>query len=288
MLPQDLRQTLDQLTRSTDSIIASAQKDVVSLENRLYASIIDFVSGLEKDKSGNIKPSKANVKKLSSLDSFLNNAVVDDKYLAQVGSFINDLKSTNSLMSEYFKKVEPNFKNDNAFTDISDDALLSPIENSLTHEGLSQAVNSQIKQSIANAVVTGYKPSDLIKELSDLIKGTEKTMGLLSTHVQQVTTDAVSQYTAAYFEVISGDLGMNWYLYEGGVKDTTRAFCQERHGKFYTKKEVQDWASLSWKGKIPTTNSSNIFIYRGGYQCRHYILPVSEAMVPEEYLKITS
>jgi hypothetical protein len=33
------------------------------------------------------------------------------------------------------------------------------------------------------------------------------------------------------------------------------------------------------------TDSTTIFAYRGGYNCQHSILPVSEAAVPKEVLK---
>jgi hypothetical protein len=69
------------------------------------------------------------------------------------------------------------------------------------------------------------------------------------------------------------------------LKDTSREFCDQRHGKYFHRKEVEAWANLSWAGKIQGTNSSNIFIYRGGYHCRHQLIPVSAASVPRSVIE---
>lgn len=284
-LPNNLQSILDRLAEQTDSIVSDASKDVKSLEKRLFSAVSDFVSSLEKDKSGNLKPTKANIKKLASLDKVLNSSIVDDKYINQVKSFLKSLEESQSIIAEYFKKSEVGFENDDEFNKIVNDALLSPIENTLTEEGLSANVNNQIRQSVTNSVVGGYSSANAIEELSDLIIGNEKRQGLLSRHVDQVASDAANQYMATYYEVISADLGLEFYLYEGSKKDTTRQFCKERFGKFYHKQEVRSWASKDWSGKIPTTNPSNIFVYRGGYNCRHQLIPVSRAIVPEDVVQ---
>jgi hypothetical protein len=63
--------------------------------------------------------------------------------------------------------------------------------------------------------------------------------------------------------------------------DKTRPFCEERVGNFYHQKEIESWANIDWQGKRPGTTSSSIFIYCGGYNCRHSLIPVSETLVPK-------
>jgi hypothetical protein len=47
-----------------------------------------------------------------------------------------------------------------------------------------------------------------------------------------------------------------------------------------TKKQVKEVINRfgDWSGKIPGTNESNFIIYRGGYNCRHQMLPVSKTI----------
>jgi len=284
-LPNKLQEILDKLAEQTDSLVLDANKDVKGLEKRLFNSLTQYVAGFDKDKSGRIKPNRANIKKLTTLNKFLNDSIVDEKYLKQVNGFLSSLNEAQSTIAEYFKESEVGFENDKAFNELVDNVLVDPIRNTLTQEGLSQSVSTQIKKAVTGAVVGGYSPDQLLEELSLLIVGDDKKGGALSRHVGQVTTDAANQYVATYFEVISGDLGLEFYLYEGSKKDSTRHFCTERFGQYFHKKEIESWASLNWGGKIPSTNSSNIFVYRGGYNCRHQIIPVSTAIVPKEVLK---
>jgi hypothetical protein len=285
-LPTNLQTILDKLSDNSDDLVAGIKQDVESLETKLFASLSDFISGLEKDKAGNIKPNKANIKKLSTLNSYLNNAIVDDAYLKKVNEYIKSLEESQALIAEYFKASDVGYKDDMAFNKVINDALLNPIKNTLTQEGLSQNVNTQIQKSITNSIVGGYKSTQALSELSLLVIGNKEKQGLLSRHIDQVATDATNQYVATYYEVIGSDLGLEFYLYEGSKKDTTREFCQQRYGKYFHKKEIQAWGNISsWAGRIPTTNSANIFIYRGGYNCRHQPIPVSTVIVPKDVIE---
>ena len=66
--------------------------------------------------------------------------------------------------------------------------------------------------------------------------------------------------------------------------------------KYYHKKEVEllgDGKEINGvnlppqelKGRIKGTNKSNIFINRGGWNCRHFFSPISVRYVPKEVLK---
>ena len=82
-------------------------------------------------------------------------------------------------------------------------------------------------------------------------------------------------FNREYLQTISEDLGMRHYLYQGTIIGDTRQFCQSRAGKYFTKEEVERWASQTWDGKMAGTNSTTIFSYAGGYNCRHKLWPIS-------------
>ena len=88
----------------------------------------------------------------------------------------------------------------------------------------------------------------------------------------------------AVTNTVAEQLGLNWYLYTGGLLDTTRPFCKARNGKYFRKEEVQSWATLGdWAGRMAGTDEKTIFVTAGGYNCQHAILPVSEAAVPNRF-----
>jgi hypothetical protein len=84
-------------------------------------------------------------------------------------------------------------------------------------------------------------------------------------------------FNAEYIQTIADDLDVEYYLYQGTIIADTRPFCEARSGRFFTKEEVQKWPNLKgWQGRMAGTNSSTIFIYRGGYNCRHQLWPVAK------------
>jgi hypothetical protein len=115
-----------------------------------------------------------------------------------------------------------------------------------------------------------------METLRRFIEGTPERKAYLDRYIKQTTNDAVMVFNREYLQTISEDLGLKHYLYQGTIIGDTRQFCQSRAGRFYKKEEVEKWASQSWDGKMAGTNSTTIFSYAGGYNCRHKLWPISE------------
>lgn len=81
---------------------------------------------------------------------------------------------------------------------------------------------------------------------------------------------------------VAEGLGLTNYLYSGGEIATTREFCTERDGQYFTEDEIKGWADEEWDGKIDGTTEETIFDYCGGWNCRHELIPVSEAALPDD------
>jgi hypothetical protein len=93
-------------------------------------------------------------------------------------------------------------------------------------------------------------------------------------------------------EKIGRDLGLEFYLFTGGVTDDTLPFCKSKNGKYFHYLEILEWPYESWEGKNPRTTENTIFRHVGGYcnagasktKCHHYLMAVSEAIVPKDDL----
>jgi hypothetical protein len=93
-------------------------------------------------------------------------------------------------------------------------------------------------------------------------------------------------------EKIGRDLGLEWYLFTGGVMDDTLPFCNSKNGKLFHYLEIMAWANESWEGKNPRTTENTIFRHVGGFcnagaiktKCHHQLMAVSEFIVPKEDL----
>lgn len=86
---------------------------------------------------------------------------------------------------------------------------------------------------------------------------------------------------------------VEWYVYRGGVTDTTREFCRKRNGEYFHFKEIMDFAKEDWEGKHPKTTERTIFKYSGGFcnvgdideTCHHVFMPTSISAVPKDAIR---
>lgn len=63
------------------------------------------------------------------------------------------------------------------------------------------------------------------------------------------------------------------YRYAGGIVPETRPFCSQMNGRILSQAEItRIWNTQTWAGKRP----GNAFVTRGGYNCRHFFVPVGE------------
>ena len=69
-----------------------------------------------------------------------------------------------------------------------------------------------------------------------------------------------------------------WYFFKGTKTKDSRAFCAARKGKYFTKKEVESWASQEWAGKNAATTKATIFTLVGGHGCKDDLIPVSKEL----------
>ena len=84
--------------------------------------------------------------------------------------------------------------------------------------------------------------------------------------------DTVMKFDGAYTAGQAKRKGVQRWRYAGGVIGETRPWCEEHTGQTYTTEEIEDlWAS-GWAGKEP----GDPFVVRGGYNCRHFWVPVEE------------
>lgn len=67
------------------------------------------------------------------------------------------------------------------------------------------------------------------------------------------------------------------FTYAGIDSETSRHFCQVRVNRDWTRDQIFAWNDLDWPGKITAeygATPEDIFINLGGFNCRHYLVPV--------------
>jgi hypothetical protein len=241
---------------------------------KLSNQVIDLASNLSLDATDRAKTLKEMIKLRKDIaDTIINNSL----YQAQVAEVLKGFEMLADLSNDYMSIILDDFK---PKTELYKAILQTNIEttkNALLGAGIrdnfSTAIQEVLKDNIAG-VGTRAKLNDTLRKF---IEGTPENAPFLNRYIKQTTNDSVMTFNAEYIQTISDDLGVEYYLYAGTLIEDSRSFCQARSGRYFTTDEVKAWANLKgWQGRMAGTNSNTIFIYRGGYNCRHQLWPVAK------------
>jgi len=237
----------------------------------LSDDVIDLVSELSLDPEDRAK----NLRDIIDLKRKIGDALVGNAlYQSKVKEVLEGYKQLANLSDDFMSLIldDYNRKQDlyeavlKANVNLTKDALLG----AGVRDNFSNAIRELLKANIAGV---GDK-KELRKVLTQFIQGSEAEKPFLQRYITQVTNDSVMIFNQEYLNTISEDLDIEYYIYSGTIIKDSRPFCVARTGRLFTKEQVKAWGKLGpWQGKIPGTNEKTIFVYRGGYNCRHTIWP---------------
>jgi hypothetical protein len=291
----------NELIKTIDDAINGFNYSIPKIQKEILADVLDQIKKFDtRDKR--ITNTVKNIRLLNTIKNRLKKIILTDNYKSEVKEFLKVFTDVSTFQNEYFKEAEKKFKPPTIVKEIKAQTIEDTI-NRLTEAGIGVNVSDKIAELLKQNVTTGVKYSDLAAQLREYILTTE-TPGVLERYVKQIATDSVNQYSAQYMNTISGDLGYEWFRYQGKDILTTRPFCDALSDRkffhvsevpsllkaedlYYSSDEGQKKVPIYEKtelphGMIPDTNAENFFIRRGGYNCGHQIMPVIERLVPKD------
>ena len=143
----------------------------------------------------------------------------------------------------------------------------------------------EIKKLVAKSVAAGVPMSVLARSLRIHIQGTKNAAGVLERTVGGFVLDTYNQADALTNQEFAKRLDLRYFVYGGGLIETSREFCRKRDGKVYTTEEAEEWGKDS---TLPRTKAEKEaggkpagyvpLVDRGRWNCRHRILYISEQM----------
>ena len=108
----------------------------------------------------------------------------------------------------------------------------------------------------------------VIRERLTDVNVTNSVRDLTSKAVQ----DTVMQFDGAFIKGNAARRGITRYRYDGGIVADSREFCRSIEGDTFTEEEIYSIWNDDWQGKEP----GDPFVVRGGYNCRHFWVPIEE------------
>lgn len=292
---------IDAILKEIDRGVIAFQEGIPAIQQRIYNKLLMFQKDLIVT-NGTIVNSAKNIRLLSKLKGEIEYIIYEDTdYLEMVKSFTALYEKVDKLNSNYFKALEKKFSPPKVVEAIRKQSI-SLVLDTLTDSGMEANLTNPLREIINTYVTTGGKYTQLAKELQNYITGTEidgvKTEGQLQKFTRQITTDALNQYSATVNEVMTADLGWEWFRYQGSNVKDTRTFCEAlKRKKYFHRSELPQIIRGNFaefkelKGKIydktglpqgmyEDTNISNFMQYRGGYNCGHQAYAMPAQLVP--------
>jgi len=125
-----------------------------------------------------------------------------------------------------------------------------------------------VKDGASAALVT-----QSTNKLKRILPGNVNTAGSIAVKLTTTADNVVGSFNGTYAKAQATRNGVENFEYVGGVMATSRPFCVSMVGSIMNAEDIQNlWDGSSWAGKEP----GDPFVVRGGYNCRHYWVPVEE------------
>ena len=279
------------LESSPERLALTSEK--VQLE--LWKQLLPILNDFDTDQDGNIRQTDANIRRIGTVITTLNELIAGDEYVSAVREYLGSLDRGIEITNEIAKDIKATFEPSSALKSLQRLLRQNAISNFIG-DGLRSRVTQPFAEQLTANIAARAPIKDAVKSLQEVIIGSKDKDGRLLANVKTVATTAQAVSDRSYSAAVYEQLDIQWFRYLGGEIDTTRPFCMHREGEIFHKKEIESWGDGknsggindieggTWDGRIEGTNSVTIFTNLGGWNCRHAILPVNKRFVTPEIM----
>lgn len=291
------------LIQTINSAITQFNKKIPTVQKGVLEAVLEEVKELDLNTDDSIKNTVQNIRLINKIRQQLLKVVLTDDYKDAVKQYLQVFNRVTTIQNKIFTKAEISFTVPPVANEIKKQAVTDVVA-SLTEEGLGVNIGDGIAQIIKTNVVSGGSYASLKEQLRNYLVSTQENAGALERYVGLITTDAINQFTASYMNTVSGDLGYEWFSYQGKDIVTTRPFCDAMtdqpffhisevprllagNGLYYKNRKTGEYEKVPIysrtglpQGMYPNEDETNFFVLRGGYNCGHQVFPVHESRVP--------
>jgi hypothetical protein len=252
---------------------------------KIWKELLPVINDLEVDATGNIIQSDNNVARIGIIADKLNEALAGKEYQAVIKTFLNSIDEGVVLTNEVAQKFDPAFEPTAAQTKLLQISKTNAID-TFIGSGLKNNVTQPFVEQLVTNISARAPLRDTINALQGVILGTDANDGFLLRHIKTTALTAQAVADRSYSAAVNETIGAIYFEYLGGEIPTTRPFCQHREGEVFHRDEIQQWGrginsggindivDGTWAGRIEGTDSRSIFTFVGGWNCRHYLVPI--------------
>lgn len=259
---------INSLLDKLEAKVQAGQRDLLKIV------INDFLDKMDRDENGNIKNTLENKRRFAMFDNVFNRFAKDNG-LAVVKSIAEGVGKIVDFNAGYFSAfttaaelapINANVKQTlSAWLGISPRGNVEP--NGYLDTLVKDAtVKNTVKNLMLKAVVSQNGFFETKKALQDHIEGTPDKLGALQRYYRNFAYDTFSVVDRTNGKIFADKLKFNYAIYEGGLIETSRKFCEDHNGKVYSREEI-----AAFKPTEAIGPGYDPFTDLGGYGCRHHL-----------------
>lgn len=275
-----------------ESVPAKLETAAIKTQAEAWKKIRPILAEMDVDAAGNIEQTENNVRRIGLINEELKKVLAGSEYKEAVKSFLDSIDKGVQLTDEIARTFEESFEPNQVQKQLLQISKQNAI-NAFYGSGLDARFTQPFLEQLTANVAARAPLREAVNALEGLVVGTEANDGRILANIKTTATTAQAVADRSYSAAVNEELDIQWYEYLGGEIDTTRPFCRNREDGIYHKKEIEAWGDGknsagindirdgTWAGRIDGTDSKSIFTFVGGWNCRHYLVPVPENKVPD-------
>lgn len=287
--------SFDELVKSKIKLLENVPEELATAAERAqrdaWRKLGPLLAEMDVDENGNIAQTEDNVRRIGLITDELNKVLAGGEYKDAVQSFLGSIDEGVQLTDDIAKKIDNTFEPNNVQKQLLNISKQNAI-NAFFGSGLRERVTQPFLEQLTANVAARAPLREAVKALQGVIEGTDTTDGRLLANVRTTAGTAQAIADRSYAAAVNEELGIEYFQYLGGEIATTRPFCEHREGQIFHRKEIEAWGegensagindirNGTWDGRIDGTDSRSIFTFVGGWNCRHYLVPVIKQKVP--------
>ncbi len=289
-LLKDIAEWIARFESDFEELTKSLEKQLRLAEANLLRRVLADILPLLKIEDGLIKNTAANMARANMIERvFLE--VESDDIQAIVKRYSEALLDITGMNAEYYiltgsdaEKVSAIAKSSELIrTVVGLDKNGNLLNNGYLYRlAKGEAVREQLRQYLLTSIASRQNVNAFQKGLKSLISGTKEIDGAIVGYWRRYDFDQFAQVREIDNLHFAEELGLKWFVYQGGVIPTSRDFCKKKNGRVYSDQEaIRDWPKDPDLIDKKTVAQYRPLIDRGRYNCRHFLMWISEERANE-------
>lgn len=291
------------IAKEVDALLDKGQARRLSQMNgieRLLAMrlLLELSDQLQEGEDGRITSRKGYASLAKTIDAVFD--AIEAREFADMGkSLVGDIKGVLKFNADYFEALDLRRKSEFKAIRSEVDARMRQRLGITSEDGIAgggyltqlfatSPARDEIKKMVAKQVAAGVPMRKLKRAIEQKVAGTKEAAGVLERHLGGFLLDTYNVADSVTNAQFAQRLGLRYFIYSGGLIETSRAFCRKHNNKVFTTEEAErDWpvdpTLPRTKAEKDAGGAPGDYVPledRGRWNCRHRILyiPKEEAV----------